>query len=34
MTSVGLRFVAPGNSRFRNDDMAMAVPNILGAKHS
>jgi hypothetical protein len=29
MTRVGLRLVAPGTSRFRNEDIAMAVPNIL-----
>jgi hypothetical protein len=32
MTSVGLRVVAPGTRRFKNEDMAMAVPNILRAK--
>jgi hypothetical protein len=29
MTTVGLRVVAPGTSKFRNEDIAMAVPNIL-----
>jgi hypothetical protein len=29
MTRLGLRVVAPGTSRFRNEDIAMAVPNIL-----
>jgi hypothetical protein len=32
ITSVGLSDMAPGTSRFRNEDMAMAVPNILFLK--
>jgi hypothetical protein len=29
ITRDGLRVVAPGTSRFRKDDIAIAVPNIL-----
>jgi len=32
ITSVGLSDVAPGTSRLRNEDMAIAVPNILCSK--
>ena len=32
ITSVGLSDVAPGTSRLKNEEMAMAVPNILCSK--